>query len=267
VRKRAILTLALAAAGFAAFAGVAMSKASKAPTNLSPPTISGTAQAGQALTASTGQWDGSAPITYSCVWRRCDSNGGSCSNISGAIDKSYTLKDVDQGNTLRVRVVAKNNDGSNSATSVPTGVVSAKPAPPPTSVNGCPTSGSGALDVAAVSLPARLVIDGQQSSPSVITGATGDLTLRVHVSACSGRPVQGALVYATGVPFRQFSAPAESPTAADGWATLTMHQQGGFPASRQQQLLAVFLRARKSGENVLGGISTRRLVSFRVSLR
>jgi hypothetical protein len=267
VKKRALWTLAVAVVGFAVFAGVAMSKAAKAPVNQSPPTISGTTQVGQTLTASTGQWESTATIAYAYNWRRCDSNGGSCSNISGATDKSYTLKDVDQGNTLRVRVVARNNDGSNASTSVPTGVVSAKPAPPPTSVNGCPTSGSGALDVNAVAPPARLLIDGQQSSPSVITSSTGDVVMRVHVSACNGRPVQGALVYATAVPFRQFSVPPESPTGADGWATLTMHQQGGFPAAQRQQLLAVFLRARKSGENVLGGISTRRLVSFRVSLR
>ncbi|HEY1369076.1 MAG TPA: hypothetical protein VGF23_18275 [Gaiellaceae bacterium] len=267
MKRKVILTLTLAAAGFAAFAGVALSKAARAPVNQSPPTISGTAQVGQTLTASTGQWESATSITYAYVWRRCDNNGGSCSNISGATDKSYTLKDVDSGNTLRVRVVARNNDGSNSSTSVPTGVVSAKPAPPPTSVNGCPTSGSGALDVNAVAPPARLLIDGQQVSPSVITPSAGDVTLRVHVSACNGRPVQGALVYATGVPFQQFSVPPEAPTGADGWATLTMHQQAGFPASRRQQLLAVFLRARKSGENLLGGISTRRLVSFRVSLR
>ena len=238
--------------------GAAATKAR--PTNQTPPTISGTAQVGSTLTARDGQWTGN-PTGFDYVWRRCDTDGGSCANISGATDKTYLLKQVDQGNTIRLRVTARNADGRTAATSVPTAVVQA--AAPPTS-NPCDKNPPVASELKP---PERLLIAGQQVSPGVIGSSTQTIVARYRVTACDGKPVQGALVYVTAVPYNMFSVPPEATTGADGWAELRMNRERGFPATPRQQLLVMFVRARGPGGNVLGGISTRRLVSFPVDLR
>jgi hypothetical protein len=244
-------------------APTAVVSSASAPSNTQAPTISGTTQVGSTLTAANGSWSGS-PTGYAYAWSRCDSTGSSCADIGGATGSTYKLAQVDAGNTLRVRVTATNSAGSTSATSVPTAVVQA---PPPTVTNGCPTSGSGTIQVADVNAPARLVIDQQSLSPGVVTPNAGTIQLRARVTACNGRPVQGALVYAAGVPYNQYSVPPEGTTGVDGAVTVSMDRLSGFPASRRQQLLVLFLRARKPGDPLTGGVSTRLLVSFPVSLR
>ena len=268
ISKGALTALLIACASLAigALFGVAQEGGAApqvAPQPQALPTIDGTEQVGSNLTASRGTWTGTDPITYSYQWRRCNAAGNGCANIAGATAQTYLLRPGDAGHRLRVRVTARNGDGSNQATSLATAVVS-RPTPTP-AANGCP-SGTGTINVSNLSPPARLNLDRYESSPSVIGRSTGSLTIRFHVSACNGRSVQGALLYAAAVPFGQFSIPGLTPTGADGWATAQMTQQRGFPAARQQQLLVVFGRAQKPGENVLGGISTRRLVSFPVNL-
>lgn len=260
--------LPLIAAGLVtvlAVAGLSQAKSSAAPVSTAEPIISGTAKEGNTLTGSTGTWTSSTPITYSYQWLRCDAQGLGCSNIGGATTVHYQLKSADVGHTVRIRVTAKNADGSAHKDSNQTDVVLAKGTPAPPVVNGCPT-GSGPIDVSMISSPAHLLIDGETVSPTTISKAsTNSITMRFHVSACNGRPVSGALIYATAVPFNQFSIAPETPTGADGWATLTENRQQGFPASSKQQLLAVFVRARKAGEPITAGIAARLLVSFPVS--
>jgi hypothetical protein len=269
--RTAVAGLAVAAIAFAV--AVAGSSAARlaAPTNSSPPTVSGTAQEGSTLTVNEGTWSGSPTFTYE--WLRCDKDGGSCATISGANTKQYVLKTVDTANTLRARVTAKNADGSSSATTVPTAVVTAASTTTTTTTpsgNGCtsgtPSNQGGTVSVANVSLPARLLLDHFSVSPSVVHRSTSDVSVTVHVSNTCGQSVTGAMVYATAVPFDQFSVQPEQPTDANGNATITMHRQGGFPAARKQHLLVMMLRARKPGESVLGGISIRRLVSSRVDI-
>ena len=238
-----------------------------APASTGQPQISGTTVVGSTLTATTGTWTG-FPASYDYRWTRCPASGSAadasnCAAISGATTSAYVLGSADVGKRLRVRVTAANAHGSTTVASNATAIVKAAAPLPPPVVNGCAKRG-GAVPVASVSSPARLTIDQTQISPSRISFGTRSITARFHVSACGGS-VQGALVYVTAVPYGQFANANEQVTGPDGWATLQFNALNGFPVSNKQQLLVMFVRARKNGDNLLGGISTRRLVSFHVT--
>jgi hypothetical protein len=229
------------------------------PPNTQPPTIVGSTVVGQTLTANPGTWTGSG-ITFAYAWSRCDASGGACTPIPAATQSTYTLVSADSGRTIRVTVTATNTTGSNSVQSAQTAVVTAA-----SGTTGCP-AGTGSIDVDRLAPPVRLQITRQRITPNPVTRDTRTIRVSFQVTACNGRPVEGALVYATPTPYEQFGA-TEQPTAGDGWSVLTMRRLSAFPASSQQQLLVVFARARKEGEDLLAGISTRRLVSFTVNLR
>jgi hypothetical protein len=226
-----------------------------APTNTSPPTISGTPGVGSTLTANKGTWSGN-PTSTSVVWWRCDANGDSCATIAGATGNTYRVMQADAGGTLRISVIATNAAGSTNFTTAPTAV----PA-----TNGCPT-GTGTIQVGDLQQPARLSIDKASITPKLVTLGTRRIQLHFKVTACGGRPVQGVTVFATPIPYNQFAGP-EQTTDAGGTVTVTERRRHGFPArKRHQHLLAVFVRAAKPGDPVLGGVSTRRTVAFRVNL-
>ena len=105
------------------------------------PTISGTAVAGQTLTADEGSWGDTPTFTYQ--WRRCDSGGANCADIAGATAKTYVVQNADVDSTLRVVVTGTNPGGSQSATSDPTAVVTGAPfnTSPPT-ITGSTVQGS-----------------------------------------------------------------------------------------------------------------------------
>jgi hypothetical protein len=94
-----------------------------APVNSSPPTIAGTVDSGQTLTATPGEWSAS-PTSTSEQWERCNAEGGGCSAIAGATAAKYTLAEADVGFTIRVQEVASNAAGEGApAASAPTEAV------------------------------------------------------------------------------------------------------------------------------------------------
>jgi hypothetical protein len=90
------------------------------PVSTAAPTISGSLQEGETLTAGTGAWAGTSPFAFSYRWQRCSILGGGCEDIAGATGSTYTLGALDLASTLDVVVTATNEQGTASATSAET---------------------------------------------------------------------------------------------------------------------------------------------------
>ncbi|MDP9286535.1 MAG: CHRD domain-containing protein [Actinomycetota bacterium] len=101
----------------------AVRTAASPPVNNSLPTIGGTAQEGQTLTASNGSWGGVTPIGYAYQWQRCNSSGSACGSIGQATHQNYVASNGDVGRTIRVEVTATNADGTSQALSGATGAI------------------------------------------------------------------------------------------------------------------------------------------------
>lgn len=97
------------------------------PVSTGAPTISGTAQEGQALTETAGMWTNS-PASFSLKWLDCDSSGSGCSAIAGATGQTYVLAPSDVGHAIRVQEVAANAGGS-SLPSISDAIAVVAPAP------------------------------------------------------------------------------------------------------------------------------------------
>ncbi|RLE22293.1 MAG: hypothetical protein DRJ50_07890, partial [Actinobacteria bacterium] len=102
-------------------------EAAVAPSNVSPPTVTGVAEVGHTLSATEGVWSGTEPIDFTYQWQRCD---GACSDISGATGSSHVVSSGDIGSSLAIVVTAMNDEGLASVSSVETAVVPEPPAEP-----------------------------------------------------------------------------------------------------------------------------------------
>lgn len=146
-----------------------------APTNISLPTISGSAVGGQTVTAEAGTWAGS-PTTFVHTWLICDPTGADC--ISSYTQSFLPVSLFNAGSTHRVSVRASNASGSAVAVSAPT----------------APVTGAHA---AAPAIGTRPTISGTPSvgetvtaSPGTWTGTPAPVTFQYYWYRCrSTRPV------------------------------------------------------------------------------
>jgi hypothetical protein len=107
----------------------AEARSTAVPANVSPPTVAGAAVVGESLTAASGSWTGTPPISFTFAWQRCDAAGANCAPIAGETGQSYSVVAGDVGSTLRVFETGTNAEGSATAQSAATEVVTPQAAP------------------------------------------------------------------------------------------------------------------------------------------
>jgi hypothetical protein len=251
-----LLVVALTAIAGTGSAASSAAQANYAPTNATAPTISGTPQVGQTLTATSGTWNSQTTPTFTYQWQRCDTAGNNCGAVAGATAQTYAVTSDDVNHTLRVAVTAQNTSGSSSATSAQTAVVS-QPGPAGAIKT---TQGLTSIPAASVGLPERLIID--KVTPGVIH-ARRAFVERVHVVDTRGYVVRDALVQLIGLPYSWSRSVPEVRTDLNGWATLTVSPTRNMP-TRRGTALVMFVRARVEGQPLLAGTSTRRLVQVTI---
>jgi hypothetical protein len=193
-------------------------------------------------------------MTFAFRWLRCDAQGNDCETIPGATRSQHDVQQADVGRTLRVRVTARNDDGSSQATSAQTAVVSRQPEPP------------AGNSVAVENLRAagdRLTVASVQFSPNPVTSRTAPITARVRVTNRDGRPVRGAMVFMRATP-RVVQGQTQA-TGNDGSVTLTLVPNRLFPQPRSGRNVQFFIKAFRRGDPGLGGIAGYRLVQVRLA--
>lgn len=109
------------------------------PTEISPPTISGTTTQGMTLAETHAAWRNN-PTSYTYRWERCDVNGANCQTAGVGTVETYVLTAKDVGSRMRVIETADNAGGSGQAESEATEIVQAAP-PPIASVGAATTMG------------------------------------------------------------------------------------------------------------------------------
>jgi sugar lactone lactonase YvrE len=229
------------------------------PVNTTSPMITGTDQAGQTLSATSGSWSNS-PSGYAYQWQDCDGSGANCVNITGATASSYTLASGDVGHTVRVVVTAQNSGGSSaSANSAVSADVQAAPATPggTTGTTGAPTGTTGAPTGTTGTAPTGTT--GTAPTGTTGTASTGGPSDAVQVPA--GTVAAGLVSSAVG----QVAVPLACPTVTGGCdaaGTLSISLQSASTANVVAPISNSVI-ARFSGIQIEAGHS--RLVAVKLS--
>ena len=180
---------------------------SSTPTDETAPSISGTAERGQTLSADPGHWT-QGPTRYAYQWLRCE---GGCSAITGATGATYDLTASDVGKTVKVQVTAGNAAGAGApATSAPTGTVAPSPLVADASQTVYATEGVAATLDGSAGSPTEAITtyswdygDGATGSGAIVEHAyahPGTYTATLHVGDGKSTAVDTTTVIVAAAP-------------------------------------------------------------------
>ena len=164
-------------------------EAPKAPVDSTVPTISGTAETGQTLTATTGTWTES-PTGYTYQWERCKAT--TCTSkvlgekITGATKSTYSPVTEDVGDTLRVAVTASNSGGASKEPAYSLATATVKQGPS--------TFGTTTVGPSAESDPANL--KGVSKYTLAKAGSVSKLSIYLQPTGTAGEQKIEGVIYA-----------------------------------------------------------------------
>ena len=257
LRRRVALAGGLGTAGVLVaivLVGSGIAATTAKPSNTASPRIFGAARVGQVLTGDRGTWTNS-PTSYAYAWLRCNGGGNGCDAIGGANGLQYTLGPSDDGHTVRFRVTATNADGSTTATSDRTSVVTASGKPANTAapaISGTPQEGSTLsgsngtwsnsptkFDYAWLRCDSKggscATINGANKNTYVLTSGDVNTTIRFRVTASNSAGNDNATSNPTAVISKNRGAAARrAPGTRIRWRTSTRRR--GFSSTRSRRI-------------------------------
>ncbi len=220
--------VATSATGTAKAQSVAVQLGAPAPpVSVRLPAVTGVAQEGRVLTASSGEWDGA--VQYTFRWERQAASGWAV--IDGATTPAYTTGAADVGKALRAVVTASNAEGAVTAASPATAPVERARPPVNTVAPEATLAESSGLELTAAvgswTGADRYVFQWQRATGdgwTDVPGATGGrlalagtdrgTSYRVVVTAINEDGRVGASSPAVTVPLAPVAAPAPEEAAA-----------------------------------------------------
>lgn len=140
-------------------------------TAICPQVSDTTPMQGQAVSATTGEWTGTPPLTFSYQWQRCTAaEATACANIPSENEPQHLVAPADVGQRLRVVVVASNSDGTGTRSSAITGAVTDTVPPVISSLTISPKAFHAARFGPSISAVARgAAVTYQLSEPAQVT--------------------------------------------------------------------------------------------------